>query len=296
MMREGELAMHKTSLSLLGAGLLFLAVAVAQAQAFELSFEAHSDQGFSQPHDITLSPDQRYLYVADNNNHRIAVLDPSTLALLGSFAEGEVSEPHDVVFDADGRLLVADTGNSRVAIYQVSGVTGRFVGEITGSFSRPEGVTVHPDGRLYVTGAGSGNIVAIKNNRTIASAGDLSSPHDVVVAADGSVWIADAGNDRLVRMSEDLKPLNVIQGKPFDFNGPRYLAIDSKGRLYVADKYAHQIKLISPDHKLFYTLGQDRAGKGPGLFDRPEGVVIHNDLVWFSDTYNNRIVRYRISE
>jgi DNA-binding beta-propeller fold protein YncE len=295
-MMPGHLpATRKTRLSLLLAW-LSLAAAVAQAQAFELTFEAHSAQTFSQPHDITLSPDQRYLYVADNNNDRIAVLDSSTLALLGSFADGEVSEPHDVVFDTDGRLLVADTGNSRVAIYQVSGIKGRFVGEVTGNFSRPEGVAVHPNGRLYVTGAGSGNIVAIKNNRTIASASDLSSPHDVVVAEDGSVWIADAGNDRLVRMSEDLQTLSVIKGKPFDFNGPRYLAIDSKGRLYVADKYAHQIKLITPDHKLFYTLGQDHSGKGPGLFDRPEGVVIHNDLVWFSDTYNNRIVRYRISE
>ena len=73
-------------LHLLGAGLT-----VAQVQAFELSFEAHSEQFFAQPHDITLSPDRRYLYIADNNNDRIAVLDPSSLALLGSFAQKSVS-------------------------------------------------------------------------------------------------------------------------------------------------------------------------------------------------------------
>jgi DNA-binding beta-propeller fold protein YncE len=284
-----------SGLALLGAGLAVV-FATTQAQAFTLTFEAHSTTEFSQPHDITLSPDRRYLYVADNNNDRIAVLDPSSLALLGSFAEGEVSEPHDVVFDAAGRLLVADTGNSRVAIFQVAGVKGKFVGEISGEFSRPEGVAVHPNGWVYVTGAGSSNIVAINNGQLMASAGGLSAPHDVAVAADGSLWIADAGNDRLVRMSEDLKTLGIIKGKPFDFNGPRYLDFDSKGRLYVADKYNHQIKLVSADQKLYYTLGQDRAGKGPGLFDRPEGIVIHNDQVWLSDTYNNRIVRYRISE
>lgn len=281
--------------ALLGAGLAVVLTA-AQAQAFRLTFEAHSAAEFSQPHDITLSPDQRYLYVADNNNDRIAVLDSSTLALLGSFAEGEVSEPHDVVFDAAGRLLVADTGNSRLAIYEVAGEKGKFVGEIRGGFSRPEGVAVHPNGRVYVTGAGSGNIVAFNNDQAIASAEGLSAPHDVVVAADGSIWIADAGNDRLVQMSEELETLSIIKGKPFNFNGPRYLDFDSKGRLYVADKYAHQIKLISPGHELFYTLGQGSAGKGPGLFDRPEGVVIHEDQAWFSDTYNNRIVRYRIDE
>lgn len=278
-------------LHLLGAGLT-----VTQVQAFELSFEAHSEQFFAQPHDITLSPDRRYLYVADNNNDRIAVLDPSSLALLGSFAQGEVSEPHDVVFQADGKLLVADTGNSRIAIYDVSGATGRLVGEVRGNFSRPEGVAVHPNGRLYVTGAGSNNIVALDNGKPVATAAGLSSPHDVAIAADGSVWIADAGNDRLLQMSEDLKILTIIEGAPYGFDGPRYLDFDSQGRLYVADKYTHKIKVLTPGNRLMYMLGEDRAGLGPGMFDRPEGVVIDNQRVWFSDTYNNRIVRYRITD
>lgn len=284
---------------LLGAGFILaitVIIAFNQAHAFELSFEAHSAQSFAQPHDITLSPDQRYLYVADNNHDRIAVLDPQSLSLVGSFAKGEVSEPHDVVFQADGRLLVADTGNSRIAIYDVSGAKGRLVGELRGDFSRPEGVAVHPNGRVYVTGAGSGNIVAFYQGKPMAKADGLSSPHDVAIAADGSVWIADAGNDRLVRMSQDLKTLTIIKGAPYQFDGPRYLDFDNKGRLFVADKYAHKIKVLAADNSLMYTLGQDRSGLGPGLFDRPEGVVISNQQVWFSDTYNNRIVRYRITE
>jgi DNA-binding beta-propeller fold protein YncE len=243
-----------------------------------------------------LSPDQRYLYVADNGNDRIAVLEPTSLDLVGSFAIDEVREPHDVAFQADGSLLVADTGHSRLAIFAVSGAKGRYVGEVTGDFSRPEGVAVHPNGRVYVTGAGSGNILALDNGKPIAKAGGLSSPHDLAIAADGSVWVADAGNDRLVHMSEDLKTLDIIKGKPYHFDGPRYLDFDSKGRLYIADKYTHTIKVLAPDKKLMYTLGQNRAGLGPGLFDRPEGVVIYQNQVWFSDTYNNRIVRYRITE
>lgn len=281
---------------ILGLGLVGAGLTVAQVQAFELSFEAHSEPAFAHPHDITLSPDRRYLYVADNNNDRIAVLDPTSLALMGSFAQGEVSEPHDVVFQADGKLLVADTGNSRIAIYEVSGASGRLVGEVTGNFSRPEGVAVHPNGRLYVTGAGSNNIVALDNGKPVATAAGLSSPHDVAIAADGSVWIADAGNDRLLQMTADLKILTIIEGAPYEFAGPRYLDFDSQGRLYVADKYSHKIKVLTPDNRLMYTLGEDHAGLGPGVFDRPEGVVIDNQDVWFSDTYNNRIVRYRITD
>ncbi len=273
-----------------------LAMPATNAQAFELVYEAHSDQVFAQPHDISLSPDQRYLYVADNNNDRIAVLNPESLDLLGSFAQGEVRQPHDVVLRSDGSLLVADTGNSRIAVYQLSGVTGKLAGEYTGDFYRPEGVAVHPNGRIYVTGAGSNNIVALENGKTVARAGGLSSPHDVAVAADGSIWVADAGHDRLVQMNEDLDTLTVLEGNPYRFDGPRYLDLDGQGRLYVADKYAHKIKVLAPDNRLLYTLGEDRSGLGPGLFDRPEGVVIHDNRVWFSDTYNNRIVRYRISE
>ena len=284
---------HRTvlALSLLGSVLL-----VTPVQAYELIFEAHSAQEFAHPHDITLSADKRYLFVADTNNDRIAVLDPDSLAILGSFGEGEVNEPHDVVFQHDGKLLIADTGNSRIAIYSISGIDGKQVGEVTGDFSYPEGVTVHPNGRIYVTGAGSNNVVAIEDGKTVAKAGGLSSPHDVVVASDGSIWIADAGHDRLVHMSEDMKILAIVKDKPYQFDGPRYLDFDGKRRMYVADKYSHKIKVLSADNKLIYTIGQEHSGLGPGLFDRPEGVVIDKERVWFSDTYNNRIVRYRISE
>lgn len=64
--------------------------------------------------------------------------------------------------------------------------------------------------------------------------------------------------------------------------------------LYVADKYNHQIKILAADDALVLTLGSGRGGSGDGEFDRPEGVVIRGSDVWFSDTYNDCIVRYRI--
>lgn len=268
----------------------------AQAFALELVFVAASEQHYAEPHDLVLSPDRRYLYVADNNNHRIAVLDPDSLQLVATFGEGEVGGPHDVVFDAAGRLLVADTNNSRIAIYEVTGAQAKLIGELRGAIRRPEGVAVHPDGRVYATGASSGNIEAFENGVSVGTAGGLSSPHDVAVAADGTLWIADAGNDRLVHMDEDLQVKTTIAGSPYNFNGPRYLDFDAAGRLYVADKYSHQIKILDTDGTLLLTLGETRSGLGPGLFDRPEGVAIGGTDVWFSDTYNDRIARYRIVE
>ena len=278
--------------------LLLLAAVSATGAAQTIGFDlvAASSSRMAQPHDIVLSADGARLYVADNNNHRIVILDAQTLAEIGVFGTGEVSAPHDVVFDAQGRLLVADTGNSRIAVYTVANDGGTLAATISGGARRPEGVDVHPDGRILATGAASGNLVAYRDGKVVAERGGFSSPHDVVVDAEGNLWVADAGNDRVVKLSPDFQPLLELSGEAYGFNGPRYLDFDADGRLYVADKYTHTIKIIAPDGELLQVLGSGQAGQGPGLFDRPEGVEIRGRDVWFSDTYNNRIVRYRMSD
>lgn len=259
------------------------------------TLEAASATTYAVPHDIVLAPDGRALYVADNGNHRIAVLDPLTLEEIGSFGHGEVREPHDVAFDRDGRLLVADTGNSRIAIYTVDGTSARLVGELRERLRRPEGVAAHPDGRVFATGAGSGNLVVYRDGEVLAETGGLSAPHDVEFDAAGAAWIADAGNHRMVRIDADYAIDRVLGGAAYDFAGPRYQDFDAAGRMLVADKYNHAIKVIAPDGTLLQTLGGTR-GLGEGVFYQPEGVEILGDQVWFADTYNDRIVRYRVQD
>lgn len=280
-----------------GSWLLLIALfGIEPACALELTYIDASSEEYAVPHDITLSPDRKRLFVADNNNDRVAVLDATSLKLLFSFGENILGSPHDVEFDHKGRLLVADTNNSRIAYFQVSDNKARFTGELRGQFRRPEGVAVHPDGRIYVTGASSDDIEVFLEGRSVGHVGGFASPHDVAVGKDGSIWIADAGNDRLVHMTHDLKFIKSLKGEPYFFSGPRYLAFDSKTRLYVADKYNHQIKILSADNSLLLTLGTGNRGKGPDQFNRPEGITIHGNEVWFADTYNDRIVKYRITE
>jgi DNA-binding beta-propeller fold protein YncE len=270
--------------------------ATSYAETLNFTLLATSSEDYAHPHDIVLSPDGKNLYVADNSNHRIAVLDAASLQLAGVFGVGEIREPHDVVFDRQGRLLVADTGNSRIAVFEVSAGKGRLVDEIKGRIRRPEGVDVHPDGRVFATGASSGNLVVFRDGQVEAEKSGFSSPHDVQFASDGSVWIADANNDRLVALDEKLEILRILSGSPYDFNGPRYMDLDSQGRMYVADKNSNQIKIIAKDGTLVQVLGTKRAGKGEGIFDRPEGVEISGDRTWFADTYNDRIVLYKVKE
>ena len=274
----------------------FHAPAVVHADTLEFTLVAASADNLDEPHDIVLSPDGRLLYVADNGNDRIAVLDASALNELGSFGSGELAAPHDVAFDGQGRLLVADTRNHRIAVYEVDGTGGRLSGSIKGRIRSPEGVGVHADGRVFATGAGSGNLVVFANGTIVAEIGGFSSPHDVEFDPSGRAWVADASNDRIVRLDASLAIELILSGDAYAFSGPRYIDFDAAGRLYVADKYNNQIKIIAPDGKLLQVLGTDHAGMGEGRFDRPEGVEIRGSDVWISDTYNDRIVRYRVTD
>ena len=279
----------------LAAPLLAGLLTTAHAGPLRFELQAASEASYDTPHDIVLAPDGNALYVADNGNHRIAILDPVTLRQRGSFGLGEVREPHDVAFDRDGRLLVADTGNSRIAIYEVSGDGGRLVGELRGRIRRPEGVAAHPDGRVFATGAATGNLVVYRDGEIVGEAGGFSAPHDVEFDSDNRAWIADAGNHRMVRVDERLQVDRVFGGESYAFAGPRYQDFDHAGRMFVADKYNHAIKVVAPDGTLLQVLGGER-GLGEGRFYQPEGVEIHGDAVWFADTYNDRIVRYRVTE
>ena len=273
---------------------LLCRIPCADAAPLEFKLMAASADDLGEPHDIVLSPDGRHLFVADNGNNRVVVLEAATLKTAGIFGAGELAGPHDVVFDGHGRLLVADTHHHRIAIYRLDGIEGRLVGSLEGRIRAPEGVAIHADGRVFATGAASGNLVVYDGANIIGEIGGFSSPHDVEFDAAGNAWIADAANDRVVRLNAALEIDLILEGSPYAFSGPRYLDFDSAGRIYVADKYNHQIKIISPDGELMHVLGSGKPGKGEGVFRNPEGVEIRGQDLWISDTYNDRIVRYRL--
>ena len=268
---------------------LFSAPAVASGD-LTLSLIQSSNREFSEPHDIVLSPDGSLLFVADNGNDRIVVLDAFTLERRATLGEGLVAAPHDVCFDSDGRLLVADTGNNRIAVLELKDLSASLVGEMSERILSPEGVAVHADGRVFATGAGSGNLVVYKDGKVVAEAEGFSAPHDVELDREGRIWVADANHNRMVQLDDKLKVSRTVSGAPFNLSGPRYMDFDGAGRMFVADKYSNSIKVVTPEGKLLQVLG----GGNSRLFDRPEGVEILGSDLWFSDTYNNRIVRYRM--
>ena len=277
--------------------LLFIAFLPGLAlteEPLQALLEKESAVSLSNPHDLKLSPDGRYLMVADVGNNRVAILDPVSLELLGQFGADHQAGTHDIDFDHHGLAYVADTHNNRVAIYRMEDKQATLVGELSEGVRGPEGVLAHSNGRIYVAGAWSNNIVAYEKGEKIGELSGLSSPHDLELAAGGDIWLADAGNDRILRLSPELAIKAELSRHTYGFRGVRYLDTMTDGTLIAADKYTHSVKFIGTDGNLRLQLGTGRASRGDYALTTPEGVEVRGNQVWISDSGNHRIIRYLV--
>ena len=274
------------------AGLAVLVLWAGTALA-EPALIAESDRSFSEPHDLVVSADGKHLYVADVGNDVIKVLDPKTLETIGTLGDGELNAPHDVAIDADGTLIVADSGNHRVVALSPDG--GDIV-QLAGwrdGLGSPEGAATAANGWIYLANAAEHTVMLMWAGTIIGRAGGYGDgpnqyirPHDVEVGPGGRVYVADPGNHRIQVLSSDLSPLESIGGDPYDFNEPKYIALDTRGWLYVADEYNDRIVVIDEQRRIVETFGA-------GMLDRPEGIEVIGNLIWVSDTHNDRILLFR---
>jgi len=282
----------------LGFSVLFIFSLTAGAALGELTATYLSSSGtfLKNPHDLKLSPDGKFLFVSDVGNNRVAILDPDSLALISEFGADHQSGTHDIDFDVEGLAYVADTHHNRVTIYQLDGTSAALIGELNERIRGPEGVLAHPNGTIYVAGAWSGNVVAYRDGKVINERASLASPHDLELAADGNIWLSEAAKNRMLLLTPELEVIKILQGTPFNFSGVRYQDLLSDGTLIVADKNNHSIKMIGPDDSIRLVIGSGNPGKGSGVFTTPEGVEVSGDTVWFSDSGNDRIVKYKLQQ
>lgn len=275
----------------IAAFLLLTGLAEADGAQPFASFAGASDPVLNDPHDLAFGPDGN-LYIADKFANRVVLMDPDTLQVIGSIGDGALAGAHDVSFGPDGQLFVAATGLNAIIGYDMNGGVPRNTGALR-PFPRTEGVLAHSNGRLYVMASGTGQLFALAGDEVVSIASGLPGAHDVAEAPDGTIWVADNFQRRLVQFDEDLAQLRTLRGAQFGFLGPRYLDIDENGLLYVADQDAHRVLKIDPvADEVLGTIGSGIPGMGPNLLDDPEGVAIRGSEYFFSDSDNNRIVKY----
>ncbi|NMN37566.1 DUF6443 domain-containing protein [Pedobacter sp. SG918] len=210
-----------------------------------------------------------YVYVSDQQNHRIRKISPSgtvtTLAGSGSagFADGtgtgaSFSSPIGLALDASGNLYVADYGNHRIRKIDLFGGVSTYAGTgsaglsngaaLSSSFRNPMGLSFDAAGNLYVADRLNHSI------RKIASSGTVTT-----LAGNGSAGYNN-GN-----------------GTSATFNYPNGVAADAAGNIYVADQLNHSIRMVSTSGTVTTLAGNGTAGtvNGSGAairFNSPYGL------------------------
>lgn len=236
------------------------------------------------------------VYVADTSNHTIRkiVTTGYVSTLAGKPIKYGVTNAHgsearfnglnDVVADSFGNLYVPDTNNHTIRKISAAGVVSTFAGKAgvigssdgqgaTALFNYPQGVTMDNNNNLYVSDT---------NNHTIRKIPTSGAFAGVVSTLAGS-----AGNTGFVNGS----------GSTVRFYYPKGLAVDSVGNIYVADRYNHAIRKITPDGVVSTFAGSATGvpgnvdGKGTAAgFTYPWGVAADSTgNVYVADTDNHTV-------
>ena len=144
-----------------------------------------------------------------------------------------------------------------------------------------------------------------------AAGAELSQPTDLCRSPDGSLYVADMGNNRVRKIGRHGVITTVagtgVAGYTGDngpameatLNGPMSLALCPHGDLYIADKWNHAIRKVTPDGMIHTVAGTGVAGYsgdgGPAMaaqLDSPMGVAVGQDCaVYIADTGNVRVRR-----
>jgi peptidylamidoglycolate lyase len=181
----------------------------------------------------------------------------------------------------DPGLIAAPT------VLVVDGVSGKLLvawGE--NRFVMPHGLTIDHKGNVWLTDVGLHQVFKFdaegKLLLTLGEAGipgmdetHFNRPTDVAVAADGTLYVSDGYvNSRVVKFAADgryLTSWGSYGDASGEFDVPHSIALDGKGRLYVADRGNARVQIFDGDGRYLDTW-QDRRQLG-----RPWAIRIASD-------------------
>ncbi len=183
-------------------------------------------------------------------------------------------------------------------------------GSEAGQFNAPRGIALAPDGSLYIADSRNHRIQHFSaDGQFLRAWGSFSGyemgqaafdrfnePWGVAVSPDGKwVYVADTWNHRIVKFTAEGRPIhswgypNFGQtSDPYGFWGPRGLAVDQQGRVYVTDTGNKRVVIFDANGQYLTQFGQ--LGMEPGQFDEPVGIALDaQGNVYVADTWNSRV-------
>ena len=244
---------------------------------------------------------QGTMYFVEMQNHIVRAVDAKTGIIRTVAGDGQAGfagdggpalkarfqRPHSIALDGRGGLLVADIGNHRIRrIDLAKGVVETLAGngekKLPVAGQRIDGPLLGPRA-LFVKD--SVVWVALREGHSVWKF-HLDERQWVHVAGKGtSGYSGDGGDPRLA-----------------EFNGPKGIALDDRGRVLVVDTENQVVRRIDPKTQRIETLaggGPQQRGyagdKGPAAnaaLGRPHGVCVGPDhAVYLGDTENHRVRR-----
>ena len=250
----------------------------------------------------SIGPD-RALYFCDLDNQRIRRLDLRTHRTTtiagngqkaysgdgGPAAAASLNMPHEIQFDSAGNLYIAERDNHVVRkVDAKTGVISTFAGTGAPGFSGDGGP---------------------------AARAQLRQPHSIAVDPQGRLLICDIGNHRIRQVDFSSGTIETYGGtgerqptpdgapvKSTPLNGPRTIAIDRDGDLYLALREGNAIYRIAPKtatiHHLAGTGEQGYSGDGgPARVARlagPKGLAYARGNLYVADTENHVVRRIEL--
>ena len=163
------------------------------------------------PTDIALNTTNNKVYVSDEDNHRIQILN-ADLTFSNTFGKpgcdkGEFSCPRGIACDSSGKVYVADSFNHRIQVFTAAGNFLRMFGrrgQGRGELDVPSCIAVDTDDNVYVTEGynhrvsiftSEGNFVAMFG-KWGEGPGEFNGPYGIAVHCK-TVYVCDCHNNRV---------------------------------------------------------------------------------------------------
>jgi sugar lactone lactonase YvrE len=270
--------------------------------------------GMNQPGGVAVDPTSGKVFVADSQSNRVLRFASGAALANGAAAEGVLGQPNftsntsaltasgmnrpsGVAVDSAGRLWVADGVNARVLRFD--GAAGKANG------AAADGVL----GQATFT-----------NLNPATTASRMQQPQGVAVDSAGRLWVLDYNDSRVLRFDNAAgkangAAANGVLGQPnftsgnnvttaSGMNGPNGLAVDSAGRLWVADTGNNRVLRFdnaagkadgaAADGLLGQTnFTSSTSATTASEMNQPCGAVVDSaGQLWVADSGNSRVLRF----
>ena len=259
------------------------------------------------PAGIAVTPDNRFAYVANNNNdtipggNTVSVINLKTNTVKTTISDPSFNQPYTVTINSTGtKVYITNSNGTTVSIIDTA--SNKVIGTITG-FDGPSGFGITPDGNTaYVNnygapgGAGSGNattvrVVDLKTNTIVgppitvglAPAGLAVTPNGLFVYVinyvDGN---PGTGTISIIKTSD-----NTVVGTITGFSGPFGIAITPDGKYaYVTNFGSNNFSPVGNTVSVV-DLKSNTIIKDIKLGTQPSGIAITPDgLLAYVSNYN----------